>query len=112
MLNYLYSFYYDEDEKKNMSSQQQPPQSLIPEIIPTNNKLGAGRNLPLHLLLKNAKDNLKQVETDKKIKELNLLTNVLLTKHKLKKVITREPITYWPCTNALFIELRNTVKLI
>jgi hypothetical protein len=46
------------------------------------------------------------------IKTYNLLDNVLLVKHNLKKVRTRETITNWPCTNPLFLELRNKVQII
>ena len=100
MLKYLYSFIYEEEDIVNNNNNKK----LF--------KIGAGRNLPLHLLLKNAKDNLKSPETRKMIKTYNLLDNVLLVKHNLKKVRTRETITNWPCTNPLFLELRNKVQII
>ena len=106
MLSYVYSWYYNEDVHKPPT-----PPPLINKKISIDKKIGAGRNLPLHLLIKDAKNKLKSTEISNKLKEMNLLNNVLVIKHKLKRIKTRKPITDWPCTNPLFIELRNKVKL-
>jgi hypothetical protein len=76
-------------------------------------KPGPGRNIPPLLnQIKDSKLNLKSPSVIKILKSLNQIDDLMFIKVRknLKSVKTRPIQTNWPCTNPLFIELRNTHK--
>ena len=108
----LYNWIYGE---QNINTPTPPPLSEMNFKTPDGTYFmsGPGRNLPpLKDLLTKAKLNLKSPIIVDKLNDLSQLTEVMLIRNKLKKVIIQPRQTEWPCTNPLFNELRAKVSLV